>query len=118
MTDRDLEGWTIVFDLDGTLVDSAPDLTETLNRLLVEEGLPDLPTLLARLSAESGPLVFMLWGAHAQRAFGAAGKRHLVLTYSHPSPLSRAPFVHCTHFAEANAFLEQHGRGGVDWSIV
>lgn len=32
--------------------------------------------VLARLSAESGPLVFMLWGAHAQRAFGAAGKRH------------------------------------------
>ena len=40
MTDRDLEGWTIAFDLDGTLVDSAPDLIGTLNRLLVEEGLP------------------------------------------------------------------------------
>ncbi|AVT50643.1 uracil-DNA glycosylase [Cervid alphaherpesvirus 3] len=74
--------------------------------------------VLARLSAECGPLVFMLWGAHAQRAFGAAGKRHLVLTYSHPSPLSRTPFVHCTHFAEANAFLERHGRGGVDWGVV
>ncbi|ART33283.1 uracil-DNA glycosylase [Bovine alphaherpesvirus 5] len=74
--------------------------------------------VLARLSAQGGPMVFMLWGAHAQRAFGAAGKRHLVLTHSHPSPLSRAPFVTCTHFAEANAFLEQHGRGGVDWSVV
>ncbi|AVT50779.1 uracil-DNA glycosylase [Cervid alphaherpesvirus 2] len=74
--------------------------------------------VLARLSAEGPPLVFMLWGAHAQRAFGAAGKRHLVLTYSHPSPLSRVPFVECTHFAEANAFLEQQGRGGVDWSVV
>lgn len=39
MTDRDLEGWTIAFDLDGTLVDSAPDLIGTLNRLLAEEGI-------------------------------------------------------------------------------
>ncbi|QBM10900.1 Uracil-DNA glycosylase [Caprine alphaherpesvirus 1] len=74
--------------------------------------------VLAHLSAGAAPLVFMLWGAHAQKAAGVAGKQHLVLTHSHPSPLSRVPFVHCTHFAEANAFLEQHGRGGVDWSIV
>ncbi|MCT8266633.1 phosphoglycolate phosphatase [Afifella sp. JA880] len=30
----------IIFDLDGTLVDSVPDLTDALNDLLVEEGLP------------------------------------------------------------------------------
>ena len=43
MTHRDLEGWTILFDLDGTLVDSAPDLIGTLNRMLVGEGLPPVP---------------------------------------------------------------------------
>ena len=37
MSLRDLDGWTVLFDLDGTLVDSAPDLVGTLNRLLVEE---------------------------------------------------------------------------------
>jgi len=31
---------TIVFDLDGTLVDSAPDLISTLNLVLAAEGLP------------------------------------------------------------------------------
>jgi phosphoglycolate phosphatase len=31
---------TIVFDLDGTLVDTAPDLISTLNLILVREGLP------------------------------------------------------------------------------
>jgi phosphoglycolate phosphatase len=31
---------TIVFDLDGTLVDTAPDLISTLNFVLAEEGLP------------------------------------------------------------------------------
>jgi phosphoglycolate phosphatase len=34
---------TIIFDLDGTLVDTAPDLIATLNALLSREGLPALP---------------------------------------------------------------------------
>jgi phosphoglycolate phosphatase len=33
---------TIVFDLDGTLVDSAPDLISTLNLVLAAEGLPSV----------------------------------------------------------------------------
>src|SRR5260370_3308719 len=31
---------TVVFDLDGTLVDSAPDLADTLNIIFAREGLP------------------------------------------------------------------------------
>ncbi len=38
----DLDGATIAFDLDGTLVDTAPDLVASLNRLLAEESLPGL----------------------------------------------------------------------------
>jgi phosphoglycolate phosphatase len=34
---------TIVFDLDGTLIDTAPDLISTLNLILAREGLPDMP---------------------------------------------------------------------------
>jgi len=34
---------TIVFDLDGTLIDTAPDLVEALNVVLASEGLPVLP---------------------------------------------------------------------------
>ncbi len=34
---------TIVFDLDGTLVDTAPDLISTLNLILAREGLPPVP---------------------------------------------------------------------------
>ena len=48
MIARDLEGWTIAFDLDGTLVETAPDLIGTLNWLLAEEGLPALPMDQAR----------------------------------------------------------------------
>ncbi|MFN9781573.1 MAG: phosphoglycolate phosphatase [Alphaproteobacteria bacterium] len=34
---------TIVFDLDGTLVDTAPDLTAALNAVLIRERLPPVP---------------------------------------------------------------------------
>jgi phosphoglycolate phosphatase len=33
-----LKGATIVFDLDGTLVDTAPDLTHALNHVLTHRG--------------------------------------------------------------------------------
>ena len=36
---KQFEGWTIVFDLDGTLVNTAPDLLEALNHVLTEAGL-------------------------------------------------------------------------------
>ncbi len=39
---------TIVFDLDGTLVDTAPDLIDTLNAILAREGLPAVPFDVAR----------------------------------------------------------------------
>lgn len=45
---KDLTGWTIAFDLDGTLVETAPDLIGTLNRLLALRNLPPLPISAAR----------------------------------------------------------------------
>jgi phosphoglycolate phosphatase len=39
---------TIAFDLDGTLVDTAPDLIGALNHVLDREGLPPVPLHLAR----------------------------------------------------------------------
>jgi len=68
MTDRDLEGWTIAFDLDGTLVDSAPDLIGTLNRLLVEEGLPPVPMESASTLIGSGARALLVHGFEAAGA--------------------------------------------------
>jgi phosphoglycolate phosphatase len=45
---------TIIFDLDGTLVDTAPDLVETLNVVLGREGLPAIPYEEARLLVGGG----------------------------------------------------------------
>jgi phosphoglycolate phosphatase len=39
---------TVVFDLDGTLVDTAPDLVDTLNYVFAQEGLPPVPYATAR----------------------------------------------------------------------
>lgn len=39
---------TIVFDLDGTLIDTAPDLVDTLNVVFAREGLPAVPYETAR----------------------------------------------------------------------
>jgi uracil-DNA glycosylase len=69
------------------------------------------------------PVVFLLWGSYAQRkaAFVDSidrGGRHLVLRAPHPSPLSaHSGFFGCRHFSRANAFLEQHGRGHIDWAL-
>ncbi|HEV2083203.1 MAG TPA: HAD-IA family hydrolase [Brevundimonas sp.] len=45
---KDLSGWTFAFDLDGTLVETAPDLIGTLNRLLAARGLAPRPVSAAR----------------------------------------------------------------------
>ncbi|AEI00203.1 UL2 protein [Gallid alphaherpesvirus 3] len=75
--------------------------------------------VLRRLSLSTRGIVFMLWGARAQTIYFQTDRddRHLVLKYSHPSPLSRRPFASCTHFKDANEFLCKSGKGGIDWSI-
>lgn len=45
---------TIVFDLDGTLVDTAPDLISALNFVLEREGLPPMPLHSARKMIGAG----------------------------------------------------------------
>lgn len=72
------------------------------------------------IAAQEKPTVFLLWGNHALKKAAriAALERgqHLVLKAPHPSPLSAyAGFFGCGHFGKANAFLEAHGRGTIDW---
>ena len=110
----------------GSLVAWAQGGTLLLNTCLtVEEGQPAshagqgweaLTDAVIRHIAEGPrPVVFMLWGNHAQakRALIPADRGHLVLTANHPSPLSAlrppAPFIGCGHFGQARAFGEQHG---------
>jgi phosphoglycolate phosphatase len=45
---------TVVFDLDGTLVDTAPDLINALNYILLREGMPPVPLDSARTMIGAG----------------------------------------------------------------
>lgn len=63
-----LNGATIAFDLDGTLVETAPDLVGTLNVLLEQEGIAPLPYELAKLMIGKGAKALL------SRGFEAAGK--------------------------------------------
>jgi N-acetyl-D-muramate 6-phosphate phosphatase len=45
---------SVLFDLDGTLADTAPDLAYALNQLRLERGMPELPVSDLRIHASSG----------------------------------------------------------------
>jgi len=79
---------TIVFDLDGTLVDTAPDLIATLNFTLAQNGLPTVPYDDARPMIGGGARYMI------ERALAADGRD------CSPSGVDRlyAPFV--AHYAE------------------
>jgi uracil-DNA glycosylase len=78
--------------------------------------------VVAAVAAKPEPCVFLLWGSHAkQKAANVPGLmhgHHCVLTAPHPSPLSaHRGFLGCRHFSQANAFLEEKGRGAVEWRV-
>jgi phosphoglycolate phosphatase len=64
---RSLLGVTVAFDLDGTLVDTAPDLIGALNAVLAERGLPPVPLAAARHLVGRGARVLI------ERGFADAG---------------------------------------------
>lgn len=57
---------TIVFDLDGTLIDTAPDLVATLNIILTREGLSPLAYEAARSLVGSGAKAMIARGLEAE----------------------------------------------------
>jgi phosphoglycolate phosphatase len=59
---------TIVFDLDGTLADTAQDLVATLNRILLREGLEAIPLASARELIGQGSRALL------QRGFAVQGR--------------------------------------------
>jgi phosphoglycolate phosphatase len=61
-----MAGPTIVFDLDGTLVDTAPDLIATLNTILAREGLPAVGFAAARTMVGGGARAMIERGLAAE----------------------------------------------------
>ncbi len=69
------------------------------------------------LAEEREHLVFILWGAYAQKKGAFIDRnKHLVLTSAHPSPLSAYNgFFGNKHFSQANAYLASHGIEPIDF---
>ena len=78
----------IVFDLDGTLIDTAPDLVDTLNVILTREGLEPVPFAEART----------MIGGGARRLLERGLKRDGVATA--PDRLERLYKDFLTHYAD------------------
>jgi uracil-DNA glycosylase len=65
------------------------------------------------------PVVFILWGAFAQkRAAWIDSRKHRVIQSAHPSPLSaRNGFFGSRPFSKANEALKELSREPIDWRI-
>ena len=70
------------------------------------------------VNAQPRPIVFMLWGAYAQKKAAFVDPRHLVIKSAHPSPLSaHNGFFGSKPFSKANEFLKSHGEHPIDWAL-
>lgn len=75
--------------------------------------------VIAVLNAKQQGLVFLLWGAYAQKKGQVIDKnKHLVLQSAHPSPLSAyRGFLGNKHFSQTNTYLAQQGKQVIDWAL-
>jgi len=69
------------------------------------------------ISNEKQHVVFLLWGAYAQKKGEIINSaKHLVLKSAHPSPFSAdRGFFGCKHFSKANNYLKSKGLVEIDW---
>ncbi len=75
--------------------------------------------VIAVVNALERPVVFVLWGAYAQKK-GAMidASRHLVIRSPHPSPLSAyRGFLGSRPFSKINHFLAQQGQVEINWAV-
>lgn len=73
--------------------------------------------VIKKISDELEGVVFLLWGAYAQKKGEMIDRnKHLVLMSAHPSPFSAdRGFFGCKHFSKANAYLKSKGKTEIDW---
>lgn len=71
------------------------------------------------VSSQANPVVFVLWGAHAQKKLPLVdGTRHTVIQSAHPSPLSaHNGFFGSKPFSKVNAALTAAGQMPIDWRV-
>lgn len=73
--------------------------------------------VIKKLSDHKENLVFILWGAYAQKKASYINrKKHFIVESAHPSPLSASRgFFGQNHFSKTNTFLESKGIKPISW---
>jgi phosphoglycolate phosphatase len=105
---------TVLFDLDGTLADTAPDLAHALNLLLVEEGKTALPyeTIRPEVSHGASALVTLGFGQKpGDPGFDRLRSRFLVL-------YTENLCHHTRLFDGIPSLLQALKKQGLNWGIV
>lgn len=71
------------------------------------------------LNEQTSPVVFVLWGAYAQKKGSIVNNpQHLVLRSPHPSPLSAyRGFLGSKPFSKINDFLIENGKEPINWKV-
>lgn len=99
------------------------------NVLTVREGLPNshkgkgweifTDRVIGELNRKETPVVFLLWGANAQKkAEIITNPKHCKLLSVHPSPLSASRgFFGCKHFSKTNEILQKNHINPINWEI-
>jgi phosphoglycolate phosphatase len=105
---------TILFDLDGTLLDTAPDLAAALNTVLVENGREPLPYEAIRGVVSHGGMALIKLGFRLDESspeFEPLRQRLLAIYRDNLSSRTR-PFPGMTEL------LEQLEQSGLNWGVV
>lgn len=105
---------TVLFDLDGTLADTAPDLAYALNGLLEEQGRASLPYESIRPVVSHGATALVRLGFDLDPAapgFAALRDRLLALYQQHLARETRL-------FPGMPALLAELERRGINWGVV
>jgi uracil-DNA glycosylase len=76
-------------------------------------------TIIRAVGEKEDPVVFLLWGAYAQKKIKLIdAKRHVILNAAHPSPLSaHRGFLGSRVFSRTNAVLRKAGKPEIRWQI-
>lgn len=71
------------------------------------------------LAENNEHLVFILWGAYAQKKGKFIDRqKHFVIESPHPSPLSAyRGFFGSQPFSKTNSYLQQHGKTPINWQL-
>jgi len=105
---------TVLFDLDGTLLDTAPDLADALNTVLLENDRPALPFTTIRPVVSHGGIALIELGFRLERgdpAFEPLRQRLLAVYRANLSGKTRP-------FEGMDALLDALEARGLNWGVV